>query len=197
MGTNEIKWQRLGVLMVIWMVFAWTLAAACDQRRPSPITAQEVSGPLAWGSADNVMQLRRLWFSEQPDEAGLAAAREAGVTVVLDLREPDEFEWDEPAAAARVGIEYKNIAVPGPGPFPRAAFSEIEAFVKSHPDDQILIHCASGNRAAGWLATHLVEVHGVPFAEALAVGRRVGMTSPAIAQKVADYLGEALSEKEE
>lgn len=150
----------------------------------------EVQGPFVWGSADNVTRVRHLWLARQPDEAGLRAAKDHGVTLVLDLRAPGERDWDEAAVAKAVGLQYENIPIAEKGPFSEEALSQIEAAVEAHPSDQILIHCSSGNRAAAWLTTHLVRRHGMRFDEALAIGRRAGITKPEIEAKTAAALGE-------
>jgi cytochrome c peroxidase len=164
------------------------LLGACGGDRGA-VRLDEVEGPYVWGSAQNVTRVRHLWLSAQPDEEGLRAAKENGVTLVVDLRAPGERGWDEAAAAERVGLDYENVVVPKDGPFPTDAFARIEALVESRPDEQILIHCSSGNRSAAWLTTHLVGEHGMGFTAALAIGQRTGLTSDEMVAKAAAYLG--------
>ncbi len=147
-----------------------------------------VEGPFAWGGTPNVRLFGHIYLAGQPDAAGLAAAREAGVTTVINLRAPSEQGWDEAAAAEAEGLTYYNVPVPVGEPFSRDAMERIEALVKQHHDETILVHCASANRAAGWLAIHVAERHGKDTEAALAVGRRMGITKEAIAQRVRDYL---------
>jgi cytochrome c peroxidase/protein tyrosine phosphatase (PTP) superfamily phosphohydrolase (DUF442 family) len=164
------------------------IVCACGGER-STVRVEEVEGPYAWGSAQNVTRVRHLWFSAQVDEEGLRAAKESGVTLVIDLRAPGERGWDEAAAAERVGLDYENVVVPKDGPFPTDAFARVEALVESHPDEQVLIHCSSGNRAAGWLTTHLVRSHEMPFQAALAISRKAGLRSDEMAARAAAFLG--------
>lgn len=151
--------------------------------------AAGVDGPYAWGEAGNVRRYAHLYFAGQPDAAGLEAAKQAGVSVVINLRQPGEHDWDEAAAAEAAGLRYYSVPVNGAAPLARADMERIEAIVHEHEDADVLIHCASGNRAAAWLAIHLVERHGMETDEALALGRDAGITRGAWVAKVRDYLG--------
>jgi protein tyrosine phosphatase (PTP) superfamily phosphohydrolase (DUF442 family) len=147
-----------------------------------------VSEPVSWGAAESVTRVSRLWFAGQPDPAGFEAARDSGVGLVINLREPDELDWDEAAAVESLGMSYASVPIPRQGPLPASALEEIELLVKEHPDEQVLVHCASGQRAAGWLATHMVSRHGMETEPALDVARRAGMTSSGMEQRVRDYI---------
>lgn len=163
------------------------LATACSSGAISP---EDVSGPFTWGGVENVTHLRHLWFSGQPDQAALERAEAEGVDVVINLRDPAEHDWDERAAVEALGMSYYNVPVRGTEPFDRAAFQAIEALVKKHREQGVLVHCASSNRVGGWLASHLVDEHGMSVDDALAVGRRGGITSAGIEKKVRAYLEE-------
>jgi protein tyrosine phosphatase (PTP) superfamily phosphohydrolase (DUF442 family) len=181
-----------GARICLWLATVLGVAAlgACGGERRDAARTDEVQGPFVWGSADNVTRVGQLWLSGQPDDAGLRAARENGVTWVIDLRDPGERDWDEAAAAKAAGLQYENIPVEPEKPFVEAAFAEISEFVESHPDDQILLHGSTGNRAAAWLTTELERKNGMPFAEALEIGRRAGITKPEVVAKTAALLGE-------
>jgi len=175
--------RRLLALLVV------AALAACGGERSKPVRLEDVAAPVVWGSADNVTRVGQLWFSSQPDEAALRAAKEHGVTLVIDLRAPGERDWDEAAVARGLGLEYENVPVPGKAPFSEAAFAQIDEFVEAHPKEQILLHCSTGNRAAAWYTTHLVRRQGMPFAEALEIGRRAGITKPEVVAQTAAFLG--------
>lgn len=122
------------------------------------------------------------------DRQGLERAREEGVTVVINLREPGEMPWDEKAAAEALGLTYIAVPVARDGPLSKEAPERVEAVVEEHPGEQVLVHCSAGNRAAAWLATHLVRSHGMKAQDALAVGKRAGLTKAETAVKVEQYL---------
>lgn len=149
-----------------------------------------VEGPFTWGAVSNVTHVGRLWFAGQPDAETLRKAKENGLRVVLNLRDPSESEWDERSAVEDLGMIYYNVPVQAIGPFTRESFSRIETLLEDHEGDEILIHCSSSNRVGGWFATYLVEKRGMSVDEALAVGRKTGITKDAIASRVRAYLGE-------
>jgi len=154
------------------------------------ISPADVKGPITWGSVTNVTHLRHLWFAGQPDRAGFEAAKAAGVEVVINLRDPSELSWDEAAAVEGLGMQYHNVPVTGSS-FDPAAFTRIEALLAESPGKPTLIHCASSNRVGGWLATHLVIKHGLSEEDAIAVGRKAGITKPAVEDRVRAYLSAA------
>lgn len=158
------------------------------------ITQADVGGPSTWGSVANVMQVRHLYFSAQPDGAALEAAHRAGVEVVINLRAPGEHEWDEKTAVEALGMKYYNVPISGPT-FERDAIEAVEAVLAAHAGRPTQIHCASGNRAAGWLAVHLVTKHELAEADAIAIARKAGITHDVIAERVQGYLS-ALKEAE-
>ena len=162
-------------------------ATACTH---GAITPDQVQGPLSWGEAHSVTQLRHLWFAGQPDESALERAKAEGIRVVINLRDPSEQEWDEQAAAEGLGMTYYNVPIRGGQPFERAAFERIETIVEQHHGESTLVHCSSSNRAGAWLATHLVRRHGMPVEDALSVGRRAGITKEAMEKNVRRYLEE-------
>jgi protein tyrosine phosphatase (PTP) superfamily phosphohydrolase (DUF442 family) len=85
-------------------------------------------------------------------------------------------------------MQYEQVPVPGGEPLPRDALERVEAIVAAEPGRPVLLHCSSGNRAAAWLATHLVTRHGMEVGDALAVARRAGLTKPDMEEKVRAYL---------
>ena len=172
----------------------WLLVLACAvglvasrAAAEAPFGPDDVEGPFAWGAATRVTRLSHLYFADQPDLAGFEAAKQAGVTTVIDLRGPDELDWDERAAVESLGLTYHSVPVVGER-FERDAFERIEALVAAHHDEPILIHCSTSNRVGGWLATHLVSRHGLSRDEAIEVGRRAGITSDVIVERVDAYL---------
>ena len=150
-----------------------------------------VSGPRSFGAADNVMRIRNLHISRQPDKSGFAKAADSGITVVIDTRVPGELRWDEKAAVQGEGMSYYNVPIARKGDsLDGDALARITAIVEQHRDAQILMHCGSGNRVSAWLATHLVEDHGLEEERAIGIARETGLTSSGLEKRVRTYLGE-------
>ena len=165
---------------------AFLIASSAGAEKP--ITVDEVTGPITWGSAENVTHVRHLWFSGQPDRAGFGAAKAAGVKVVINLRDPKEFDLDERVLVEELGMLYYNVPVDGKA-FDREAFERIESILEGGGHEQTLLHCSSSNRVGGWLATHLVEKHRLSKDAALEIGRKTGITKSVIEASVKTYLG--------
>lgn len=178
--------KRIGFFAAFSLV---ALLGGCAAIGGNSIAPDDVSGPVTWGNIQ-VTSLKHLRFSGQPDAPALNAAKANGVEVVINLRAPSESEWPEATAAADRGLIYYNVPVDADAPFSRAAFERIEALIAEHPGQTTLIHCSTGNRAAGWLATHLVTRHQMSVSDAIAVARKAGITKDAIVSKVDRYLEE-------
>ena len=118
----------------------------------------------------------QLYSAGQPSAAQLQQAADAGVTTVIDLRQPDEDRgFDETAAAERLGLRYVRIPVAGAaGLTDASAYALRTALAQS--SGPVLVHCASGNRAGALLAL-LNARDGASVEHALQLGRDAGMTS--------------------
>ncbi len=153
------------------------------------ITPADVSAPQTWGDSDNVTKIRHLYFSEQPDAEALRIAKTNGVTTVINLRAPGESDWDEAAAAKKLGLNYVNIPIrKESATFDSSAIAAINAAVRDQEGSPVLLHCSSGNRAAAWLAIHLIEAHKLSGEDAIAVAQKAGLTSDDMVQRVETYL---------
>lgn len=182
-----MKFQAIRTAACACLLGLCGLVLALPGSAGEPVSRGDVKGPYVWGSVQNVTRLGHLWFSGQPDAAGFAAAREAGVSVVIDLRNPSERDWDEEVIVEGLGLTYHNVPVSGAG-FDPGAFGRIERLVDEHDAEQILVHCASSNRVGGWLAVHLVLEEGMTEQDALTVGRLAGITKSGIEDRVHEYL---------
>jgi protein tyrosine phosphatase (PTP) superfamily phosphohydrolase (DUF442 family) len=151
----------------------------------------DVCQPEAWGAAKNVVGVKHLYISSQPDAETFAIARKRGVSRVINLRDPAESEWDEENTAEQAGLGYYNVPIAGKGQsFNADAINQISALVKQHKDEKILLHCSSGNRASAWLAIHLVKDHEFSTDNAISLAKQTGLTSPVIEVRVNQYLQE-------
>ncbi len=113
----------------------------------------------------------------QPSSAEFVAFRDAagGRCRVINLRgggEPGVAE--QPTLMTQLGIDYVHLPVNGPGDlsFETAAALK-EALEYEGP---IMVHCASGNRVGAIRALAAFQFEGQTVDEALATGRRWGLT---------------------
>lgn len=110
-----------------------------------------------------------------PDLAGLAARRDAGLALVVDLRTEAEDPTVERAAAEAVGLRWVNLPV-GSDPADAAVVRRFGELLASVPEGRgVLLHCRSGNRAGEVWARHRLA-QGASLEEALAEGFAAGLS---------------------
>lgn len=170
---------------------AFSVTWPASAEKTSAITSADFSEPQTWGAMKNVVGVKHLYISGQPDEAALIEARENGVAAVINLRGADEIDWDEEAAVNALGIGYYNIPiVPGDTGLDAGAVAAITKLVGQYKGQKILLHCSSGNRASAWLAVHLVHDHGMPADSAIELAKHASLTKPEAETMVREFLGE-------
>lgn len=175
----ELKFLGLACLAI-------SILAGCATQAISPA---DVTEPAVWGASDNVTRLRHLYFSDQPDAEALRLAKANGITTIINLREPEEMDWDEQAEAERLGLGYASIPVLRQADsLSTQAMAAISAAVNQQAGSPVLLHCSSGNRAAAWLAVHLAEDHRMSDSRAIDVAREAGLTYEPLVERVQSYL---------
>ena len=141
-----------------------------------------------WGNLERVRQYKNLYFAGQPDEAALIYFKNLGGVAVINLREPWETDFDEQPYVEELGLEYYSFPVPGKKELNASTMDKIGKSIEQKGDAPVMVHCASGNRAAAWLATHLVTIHKKSLNDALEVAKSVGLTSKVLEGKIVQML---------
>ena len=142
-----------------------------------------------WGENTEVVRYERFYIAGQPDAPAIEDAGMEGVTLIINLRSESESDWYEAGAAETFGLQYLQVPVDGRAtPLAPEPFNQINQVVEANPDSKILVHCASGNRAAAWLAIYLAQVRGMNAEEAISLARQAGLTSGGLENKVREYL---------
>ncbi|MGE0761904.1 MAG: sulfur transferase domain-containing protein [Bdellovibrionales bacterium] len=141
-----------------------------------------------WGNLDQVTQYGQFYFSAAPDENALAEFKKRGGQAVVDLRTTKEMDCSELAVATKLGLKYQNIQFKKAEPINKAVIAQIEKAVADSKGASILLHCETGNRAAAWLAIHLVTQDKMKPKEALSIAEEVGLRSADLKTKVGTYL---------
>lgn len=112
------------------------------------------------------------------DRGDLERLRAAGVEHVVNLRTPEEQgSFDEAKAAASAGLTYHQIPIKGAQSLTRENAQKLDAVLAQIGDDKAIVHCASGNRVGALIAVREAWLKGRSSDEALAEGRRWGLTS--------------------
>ena len=138
--------------------------------------------------ANACQALPNLVTGGQPTAAQLEALREAGGAVVLDVRDPMEPRpFDEPAAVARLGMEYVNVPI-SPGSTGDERMERILETLRNNRERPVFFHCGSGNRVGGAMIAHLMLDHGVEEEEAVTRAMQMGLRSPEYLEWGLDYV---------
>lgn len=132
-------------------------------------------GPADWTADYRVYRGGPARFGAPPDAAALAAAKERGIATVIDLRGPEEGTAATAALVEAAGLAHHAVPFPKGAPFTHAAVRRVAEIVAAAPPGSVLVHCASGQRAAAWWAADLVADHGVPVETALTAARAAGL----------------------
>jgi uncharacterized protein (TIGR01244 family) len=148
--------MRLRYLLI---AFAALLAACASKGGPAsaPPTASTAS------AFDTAQAHERILVAGQPTQSDLAQLRERGISHVFNLRAAEEMTalgFDESAELAALGIGYQQHPVPGGKAFTPELLAAFAEQVKAG-DGKILLHCASGARAAQLYAAYAVKHLGL------------------------------------
>jgi protein tyrosine phosphatase (PTP) superfamily phosphohydrolase (DUF442 family) len=122
----------------------------------------------------------------QPSAADLQAFQESGGGIVLDLRDPMEPRpFNEPGAAARLGLEYVNVPVSA-GTLDDATLERILGVIRGG-ERTVFVHCGSGNRVGGALLPYLMLDQGLEEEDAVDQAMRIGLRSAELLEWGLEY----------
>lgn len=123
----------------------------------------------------------------QPTRDQLERLRDAGVKVVMDLRDPMEPRpFDEPAAVRELGLEYVNVPV-RPGATNDRQLEQVRDALRKAGDRPLFLHCATANRVGGAMLPHLILDQGLGEEEATEQAMQVGLRSSEYLEWGLDY----------
>lgn len=128
----------------------------------------------------------RLVVAGQPSETRLAELA-SGFDLVFDINPASKAPaFDEAAAVKAAGLEYVRVPLSKTTVFEKAEREKAYALLDRIESENLraYLHCSTANRAGALWAFYLVERKGRSPQEALAEGKRVGLTKlePAVKQ---------------
>lgn len=110
--------------------------------------------PLRTAEHNNV------WLAGQPTAEDFQVWADAGRTVIINIRPDDEIaqlSFDPAEAALEAGVTYVQFGVGGSEGFTTGMTAALTFQLNMHEEENVVIHCASGNRAAHIYAAHLIQ----------------------------------------
>src|SRR5262249_39015487 len=123
----------------------------------------------------------------QPSLDHLRRLKEAGIGIVLDLRDPMEPRpFDEPALVRELGMEYVNVPVTA-STLTDATLDRIIATLRGADARPVFCHCAGGNRVGGAVLAYLMTEKGLSEDDATAQAMRAGLRSADMLEWGLDY----------
>jgi protein tyrosine phosphatase (PTP) superfamily phosphohydrolase (DUF442 family) len=124
----------------------------------------------------------------QPDAGQLAAFKQAGGQIVLDIRDPREPRpVNEADALQRLGLEYVVVPV-GPETQTDATLERIREVLRTAGGRSVFFHCASANRVGATLIPYLILDEGMDREDAINEGVRVGLRNQDLLGWALDYV---------
>lgn len=115
--------------------------------------------------------------SGQPSVETIAKLKSAGITTVIDLRPDSETpDLDEKAAVEKSGLKYRSLPIASAADLTRENVQKFDQLLKDSANEDVLLHCASGNRVGALMALRAAWIEGKSADEALAIGKAAGMT---------------------
>jgi len=122
--------------------------------------------------------------SGQPSVEAIAKLKSAGITTLIDLRPDSETpDLDEKAVAEQSGLKYRSLPIASPADLTRENVTKFDQLLKDSAQEDVLLHCASGNRVGAMLALRAHWIEGKSTEESLAIGKAAGMTGMSDAVK--------------
>ncbi|HEX9755489.1 MAG TPA: hypothetical protein VGA42_07260 [Gemmatimonadales bacterium] len=113
--------------------------------------------------------------SGQPGPHHFEALKQAGLEVVLDIRDPMEPRgFDQEALMRELGLEYVNVVVTE-GTLTDQTLDRILDVMRKNRDRSLLVHCHSGNRVGGALIPHLILDYELTEDDATMAAMRMGL----------------------
>ena len=116
----------------------------------------------------------------QPSATQFRDAQAAGVSLIIDIRDPMEPRpFDEAALVSSLGMRYVNIPVVA-GALSDDVMDQLLAAMRSSDGKPTMLHCASANRVGGPLIVYLMLEQGFAEPDAVQAAMRAGLRSAEI-----------------
>ena len=148
MSKNLKSRLNASVILVVTLVFA-----SCQHNESGNVD------PHAGPTMNHHEVNNRLATGGHFVDGGLAAVKEKGVQVVIDLR--DEPPAGQKAKLAKLGIEWINVPVKWKAP-KQQDFDRFAIAMAEHKNDNVLVQCAANYRASSMTYLYRVAVEKVP-----------------------------------
>jgi len=154
------------------------LASAIAHGDDDPALAPEIALKNALRPAPGML------CGGQPTDEQLAEAKQKGFYAVVNLRTKEEGAEENGEKVAAAGLKWLWIPIAGADDLTVENAKKLDELLKEAGDRPVMVHCKSGNRVGALLAIKAFHVDGKSAEEALAFGKKAGLTKmePAVAE---------------
>ena len=212
--------MRSTTVAFAFVVFAgltpWKIAHCASPSPPTPSVRAERKAeqceltPVKVGGTKPAHQCGNIFLAGQPAKDDLAKWKARGVRTVINLRMPDETDWDERAAVEALGMKYISVPFGGPDTLTvkkmhsalralrTGRFSDQsngDALEKRKHNAKVLLHCASSNRVGAIWYAHRILHEGLEPKAALQEAKAAGLRTMGYLEPVEKYIERAKREK--
>ena len=111
----------------------------------------------------------------QPTPEQIQTLADSGIRHVISLRAAGEIDWDESGLVNAAGMEFHSIPVANADDVTSENARKLDQLLAQLDGQPVLLHCGSSNRV-GALRARIAHDDGASLEDALAEGRRWGMT---------------------
>lgn len=186
MRKRAVKFAALGILGLVTLGLVTLGLASCGGAQKKTMSEPQLE-PYECGTVERVHVFGEVFLASQPQPEDFQHASDGGIKTVVNLRKPDEVEWDEEAVVTGLGMEYHSVPYKAVVELTDEVFDEVRELLNAPGNKPLMLHCSSGNRvAAVWIA-HRVLDDGVSFEVAEAEAKEIGLKLPAYANRAKQY----------
>ncbi|MEM7455618.1 MAG: protein tyrosine phosphatase family protein [Planctomycetota bacterium] len=129
------------------------------------------------GTTPDLTRFGNFYLAGQFAEEDVAIMKDAGVEVVINLREDSEMTWDEQGVLEAAGIEYISIPFAQPETLTDEVFNRARAALAENSQRKVMLHCKSAGRVGCIWGAYRAMDDGLSIDEAIEEGKEVGMRS--------------------
>jgi len=169
----------LKVLKTFALSSALFFLAACSA--PNEPETPNTSAIIQFSIKNLANPEQSIFTGGQPSQEALTALAKAGVKHVINLRPVLEQEqsqdWNEAEMVKSLNMQYHSIPVAGTAGITLENATALADLLKTLEGEQTFLHCASSNRVGALTALYEGAANGVNTDEAIATGKRWGMSS--------------------
>ncbi|OIO04314.1 MAG: hypothetical protein AUJ52_15540 [Elusimicrobia bacterium CG1_02_63_36] len=159
------------------MAFLFLPLASCAGPRAPKGVVFPAGTAVQFGLPSGAVPSDDLITGGEPNGFTIVGAAKAGVRSVVNLQ--TERESPHPGLvrqwAKKSGLEFFHLPIDGTAGVTRENADRLDAVLRRAPRP-VLVHCASSNRVGALLALRAFYVDGLSAEEAVAYGKRAGLT---------------------